>query len=351
MRIVFLANPVEDFLQDLVYHGLASILGPENVVECPPLDRYHLRPPAETRHPQLWFDLPEPPRTTLREAVLAADAVVVGSLRSGIRELVAEVLELEGRPPVVYIDGEDDSDVLAVLPRVDVYFKREILLTGVRNRLREARRRRRDQRERHEADDSPAAPIGIAWASDTRLRPLPLGWVGPLPEPHEREFDVAFLHAPTSEQRAVVRAQLERLAADGYRVRLLGEGERLDWWSYMDVLARSRIGVSVRGLGYDTFRYWEIPAARALLLAEEPRTVIPGNFVDGREAVFAPVGRLVARIPELLAGDADAVARAGHERLLEAHTSVHRAQTVLDAIGELGEKAQSTRGRRPTPIP
>jgi hypothetical protein len=335
VRIVYLANPVEDFLQDLLYHGLASRLGSENVIEFPPLERYHRPAPDDARHPQLWFSFPEPPRVPLREAALSADAVVVGSLRSGIRGLVDEVLDLEGRPPIVYVDGEDDSDVLGVVSRVDVYFKRELLLTGALNRAREIRRRRRDQRERPDVDDPLRAPIGIAWAGDSRLRPLPLGWVGPLPEPGRKEFDVAFLFHPTSPERTVVRSQLERLSADGIRVRLLAEGERLDWWSYMNVLARSRIALAVRGLGYDTFRYWEVPAAGALLLAETPRTLIPGNFAHGREAVFAPLHRLVARIPELLDGDSERIAHAGQERLLAAHTSVNRAQAVLDDLASV----------------
>jgi hypothetical protein len=130
----------------------------------------------------------------------------------------------------------------------------------------------------------------------------------------------------------MVRLQLERLAAEGVRVRMLAEGEQLDWHAYMSVLAASRIGLAVRGLGYDTFRYWELPAAGALLLAETPRTLIPGNFAPAREAVFARVRRLVARIPKLLDGDTESIARAGHARLLAAHTSVHRARTVLDAL-------------------
>jgi hypothetical protein len=332
VRIVYLANPVCDYLQDLLYHGLASILGPEHVVEFPRLDRYHLPPPPDTLHPQLWFAFQDPPRPPFREAVLDADAVVIGSLRSGVRKLVDEVLEIEGRPPIVYVDGEDDSDVLAVLHRVDLYFKRELLLPGLVNRLREANRRRRDRRVREATADSLTARVGVAWAGARRLHPLPLAWVGPLPRAGPKEFDVAFLHAPTSPERAKIRSQLDRLAADGVRVRLLGEGERLDWWSYMDVLAHARIAVSVRGLGYDTFRYWEIPAAGALLLAERPRTLIPGNFADGREAVFAPVGRLVSRIPSLLALDTETIARAGHERLLRAHTSLHRAESVINAL-------------------
>jgi hypothetical protein len=334
LRIAFIANPVYDYLQDAVFHGLASILGPENVVEYPPLERYHAPPPPDARCPQLWLDLPEPPREpSLRETVLSADAVVIGSLREGIRGLVHEIIELRPRPPVVHLDGEDDFFVLGIRSRVDVYCKREILLPGGASVTRElARRVHRLLRSRRENRDPLADPVCVARSRDRRLVPLPLAWVGPLPERRPVEYDVVFLNAPTSHARMVVHEGLERLAAEGVRVRLPAAGERLDWASYIDVLARSRIGVSVRGGGFDTYRYWEVPATGALLLAELPRTVIPGNFVNGDEAVFAPLDRLVSTIPQLLAAGTESIAERGRARLAAAHTSVHRAQTVLDAI-------------------
>jgi Glycosyl transferases group 1 len=337
VRIAFLANPVYDHLQDMVFHGLASILGPENVVEYPPLGRYRSQAPPGAPHPSLWFDFPEPPRASLRETVLSADAVVIGSLRAGIRSLVDEVFELQPRTPVVYLDGEDDFYVLGIRSRVDVYCKREILLPGNRSVVREGVRRvHRRLRRRLENRDPLADPVSVARSRDRGLVPLTFGWPGPLPQRGPTDHDVAFLSNPTSHARALVRSDLERLAAEGIRVRMLAEGERLDWTSYMDVLARSRIGVSVRGGGFDTFRYWEIPAAGALLLAETPRIVIPGNFADGREAVFAPVDRIASRIRDLLTGDTEPIAREGRARLAAAHTSVHRAQTVLSALDALG---------------
>jgi len=337
VRIVFLANPVHDYLQDAVFHGLVTLLGPENVVEVPPLERYHAPPPGDSPHPHLWFDFPEPERPrSFREAVLGADAVVVGSLRSGIRGLVSELLSLRGRPPVAFLDGEDDFYVLGVRPHVDVYLKREIVLPWTASRARDAMRRaHRLARRRKENRDPLADPVSVARAGDPRLVPLPFGWIGRLVDRGPIEHDVAFLVGPTSPLRAHVRAGLERLAAEGVRVRLLQPGERLGWHEYMETIARSRIGVSVRGGGFDTYRYWEVPAAGALLLSEHVRTVIPGNFEPSAEAVFASPRRLVARIPELLERDTEALAAAGRARLAAAHTSAHRARVVLDRLERL----------------
>ena len=63
----------------------------------------------------------------------------------------------------------------------------------------------------------------------------------------------------------------------------------------MQLLARSRIAVSVRGLGYDTYRYWEIPYAGALP-CPSLRNGHSRQLRHGHEAVFAPVDRLVETV-------------------------------------------------------
>ena len=336
VRITFLANPVHDYLQDTVFHGLVSLLGPENVVEFPRLDRYHSPPPDDALHPDLWFEFPEPRRPrTFANAVRSSDAVVIGSLRSGIRALVGDLLAMRHRPPVVFLDGEDDFFVLGVRRHVDLYFKREIVLPGTASRAREVlRRAHRAARKHREHRDPLADPVSVARVGDRRLRPLTFGWLGPTLERRAVDYDVAFLVGPTSPVRIAVQRDLRQLAAEGVRVRLLEPGERLGWHEYMQVLAHSRIGVSIRGGGFDTRRYWEVPAAGAMLLSETPRIVIPSNFVNGREAVMSPPSRLVARIPELLEADIESIAAAGRRRLEAAHLSVHRARTVLDALAE-----------------
>jgi hypothetical protein len=334
VRILFLANPVHDYLQDAVYHGLVSLLGVENVIEYPPLDRYHSPPPNDALYPHVWFDFPEPPRAALPELVGWADAVVLGSLRPGVRSAVDEVLNMTPRPPIALLDGEDDPFVLGVVSHLDFYFKREILTSSVTGLPREVVRRVHSCiRKPFETRDPLRTPIRVARASDRRLIPLPLAWIGPLPVPQPAEFDVAFLSGPTSPVREVVRRQLEQLRADGLRVRLLEEGERLGWHEYTRVLAGSRIGVSVRGGGYDTYRYWETPAVGSALIAEPVRIVIPENFESGREAVFAEADQMAARIRQMLGGDVEAIAAAGRLRLEKSHTSLHRARTVLSVLG------------------
>jgi hypothetical protein len=357
-RIAVIAS-AEDYLQDVVFHGLAMLLGSENVVDYPRVERYHTSRPetvtAAQHWAQLWLDLPEPPRPPLDKLVASSDAVVIGSLHDDGRPVVEEVLRMKTRPPVVFLDGDDSFFVRRIHSNVDVYCKREVVLPGTVTHTRETVRRLHRLARRSESRDPLTDPVAVARASNRRLIPLPFAWIGEPPPRGPIEFDVAFLGSLTTSRmlsrrlthargllrdshdhaRAVLREGLERLAADGFRMRILEPGERLDRQSYLDILSRSRIGVSVRGTGFDTQRYWETPACGALLVAETPRIVIPDNFVSGEDAAFAPLEQLANRIRALLDTDTEPMAAAGRARLEAHHTSVSRAATVLAALATL----------------
>jgi len=97
-------------------------------------------------------------------------------------------------------------------------------------------------------------------------------------------------------------------------------------------LADSRIGLDFFGLGFDTVRYWELPAHGCLLLAERRPIRIPHDYEDGTSAVFFD------DLPDLLEKLAyyDArpdrvaeIAAAGHEHFKRFHTNTARAEQFL----------------------
>lgn len=335
--ILFLAQGRPSYLQDVVYHGLATLLGSENVVEYPPNPRYHGVPDEGVPFRALYFDFPDPARAELRDLVGAADAIVVGSLNDDVIPHVREVLAMRPRPIVAYLDADDSPYVRGVVDHVDVYFKRETFLRP--NRLWARMPARRIYHARNYPDrwgDELRREVGISHRWTRRTVPLPYAMVdhGIVP-PAEWEYDVAFFGSPSHPIRQRVFDAMAELEAEGVRV-LLGVAERRtvkNWFAYLDLLGRSRIGISVRGAGFDTFRYWEIPYAGSLLLAEKPRIVIPRNFEDGREAVFAEPRAMAATVRRLLDEGTDEIAARGREALLARHLSVHRAATVLDALG------------------
>lgn len=340
MRLLYLASDLlPDFLQDLLFHGLVQTLGRDNVTPFPRHVRYEAAAPEGTRYPQLWLGFQPWPERSLEDAVEEADAIVVATLRPPVRELLPRVLALRGRRPLAFVDGEDDPYVRGIVGEADLYFKRETLASARRLRARMPLRRRwHALRRRPTWSDPLARELLVATAADGVV-PLPLGIVdvGYVP-PVRREFDVGFLSTPGNAERAHVLRQVEALRAEGLRV-LTAPATPVGWREYLDLLAGCRVSISVRGLGYDTFRYWEIPYAGSVLLAETPAIVIPANFVDGVEAVFAPRAQLADRARALLLQDTEAIARAGRQALLARHTSIHRARVVLDRLEPLVDGA------------
>jgi hypothetical protein len=337
VRILFLAGRDPDYLQDALYHGLVALLGAENVVDHPENERYHGAGTTDPRMPMLTFDFPRIERPDVRELVHSVDAIVIASLRDTVVDDVRRVLELRRSIPTAFVDGEDHPYIRGIAANVDVYFKREILRRSVLLRARMPLRRLYHRRRHPDLWRDPLRrETAVASARSRSVVPLPFGIIDVGFEPSvEKDVDVSFLASATSPERAGVANAIRDLARDGVVVRSaadLAPPSRLAWPDYMKLLSRSRIGISVRGLGYDTYRYWEIPYAGALLLAEAPRTVIPDNFCDGREAFFTPIERLAERARELLSTDTGAIAEAGRRRLLARHTSVERARTVLERL-------------------
>lgn len=55
---------------------------------------------------------------------------------------------------------------------------------------------------------------------------------------------------------------------------------------YLQELKKVRVALNFRGAGWDTLRYWEIPALAGLMLSEDPGIVIPHNFQHGQHVLF-----------------------------------------------------------------
>jgi hypothetical protein len=362
MKILFLANEIPDFHQDMVCHGLAELLGPENVLVHPRIERYHGPPPADLKVNAMSYpNLPPGPDATLEELAAEADVVVVGCLRGSALSGLREIVRLGVDKPRAALDGLDDPYVRGAIRSVDLYFKRETLVSTARLRIRFPARRLYYAVRPHDMwSDELRLQVAVARLGIPKLVPLPFGVV---PTPFSgvpgRTHDVTFLAAATDPLRARIVEELRAMRDEGYDILIpndpLDEHDRyrfdtrLTWADYMQALSSSRIAVSVRGDGFDTYRYWEIPYAGALLLAETPRTVIPDNFADGVEAVFAEPDRLCDEARRLLDSQAtEPIAAAGRARLTGAHLSRHRAEVVLERLTSVRRRPARARVSPPT---
>ena len=109
--------------------------------------------------------------------------------------------------------------------------------------------------------------------------------------------------------------------------------------AYAIMLRSSRIGLNCFGMGFDTVRYWELPAHGAMLLSERLPIRIPENFVDGESAVFFDtVQELEEKLAYYLAQPEESaeIAAAGADTFV-AGSAIFNAPDYATVIAEMRE--------------
>jgi hypothetical protein len=355
MKVLYLTDPVPDYLADQIYDGLCGVLGGDNVVDFPRKPLYHEpseRVPYLSQRPGHRLTADDV-ASMIRERRI--DLAVVSSPRQGALEAYHSFAGQADCPPVVLLDGEDDALIradVAVSIRAGLYFKREYRTTAKSangNWLSE-KRPQGDGRLNGRIHPLPFSVTAAALSSMT---------------PEERDIDISFVGRASHRKRVRAVNLLRRikgirfeggvyldgsdrrskLAASWLGIataKLLGDPRasdsaqagKLGPEQYRSLLQRSKMALSLRGGGFDTVRYWEIVASKALLVSEPPDIVIPHNFEHGRHAIFCRHDlRDLPSIVRRLRDDDRArmeMAEAGYRHLLEFHTSERRAAYLLD---------------------
>lgn len=285
MRIGVISRGSPDYLIDIVTDGLIRLLGRQNLS----LD-YNARGGWGGQYAILLQGFQGPEPFDIHDA-----DVLIGSVRS--LDAVGAWMKRTGRSRVALIDGEDGPDIRSPWEHsVRVYFKREYL-QGV--------------------DYIPS------------VRPLPFGAIPEKIPDVPRAGNPVFFRAHGS---SPIRSEIgEVLKGLGYPV----PSGRVEKDEYNRDLASSLVGVSARGGGWDTYRYWEVPYFGTALLSQRLGIVIPDDFEEGREAAFFSG---MVDFKEKLTGmlkqpeETAAMGRRARERCLKRHMSIHRAQAVLEAL-------------------
>jgi len=355
MRILYLTDPCPDYLADLLYVGLCRTIGPERVVDYPYKTVYH--DPLQRVH-----YVPQILGRSYREEEVAAllqdkqfDLAILSSPRRGTITAWESLSRCGAMPPLVLIDGEDDTTLrqeLFHLYQCALYFKREY------------------RRHRHVEVCGRVRRFSASWADaalSQRMHPLPLAvaletiptvpalqrdvdvsYAARVSHPKRRQAVEMLRHALGTRFQGGIYAEAEdrqSITLSGFPrflMKLKGDpvvtadqrGTKLSQAEYYALLGRSKMALSIRGGGFDTLRYWEIVASGALLLSEQPDIEIPKNFVHGRHALFfRPDLSNLVDLVRTYASDAQAcaaMAAEGHKHLLQYHTCERRAEYVLE---------------------
>jgi len=240
----------------------------------------------------------------------AADLIIIGS-NSGVDY---HLLEGVNNPRIVAVDGSDHAAFeVPAITRIKAVFKRELC----------------------EADKNPADncvyPLPFAaeqrYFTKSTTKDLLVSFVANMdtnPLRHSvhtrllNRTDSAIFSGSTNERTYSVTAP---------------RSNAIETPTYRQLLARSRISVSVPGAGYDCARYWEIPAAKAMLFTYTPDIVIPNPFTDGINCVtFSSMSEFEEKLDHYLSHPAriTEIAEAGYDHLLAHHTTARRAAYFLD---------------------
>lgn len=286
MKVGIISKGSPDYLIDIVADGLIRLLGRQNVS----LD-YNARGGWGGQFVHLFKDFAGPEPFDIHDS-----DVLVASVRS--ETAMSEWMQKTGKNKVACIDGEDDPTLRNhIVPRVKAYFKREYL-KGL-------------------ACPGNVHPLPFAAIPEEVIENVP-----------QRQYPVFYLGNPSHHDRLWVAGALTSMGFMPLNIRF----EKAE---YNKFLMGSMIGISARGGGWDTYRYWETPYFGAMLLSQRLDIVIPGDFVEGTEAVFySGPDELKTKLRESLADPARTkkIADAGKAACRERHLSIHRAKTVLEKI-------------------
>ena len=111
---------------------------------------------------------------------------------------------------------------------------------------------------------------------------------------------------------------------------------------YLQELARCKVVLNFRGVGFDTMRYWEVPAVGSFMISQRPKFMIPNNFEHEKHVVFCQddLSDLIGLCEYYLKNDEarEQIAVNGKNHLLKYHTDVKRAEYIIQTIRNVHNK-------------
>lgn len=276
------------------------------------------------------------------------DAVIATSLRWDIIDIVS-MAQKNAPERLYFIDGEDDPFIRSIYKYARLYFKREKLLnpTMANNLARPYGYIRHaawvtigNKKKEHLLKLLKNKEIcGLSLQSRRQdIRSISLTTTIKKSEPYSKKrYDVCFF--ATGGKSNPFRARFAKLLTDyclihGYKA-YVNLSKRLPYEQYTQIIRQSRVALSLRGLGWDTVRYWDIPSLGTCLFSEYLPIEIKNNFVEGKEAVFfKDFGDFAKKFEWVLNDNWQSIARNGKRKFEHYHTPGHRAEYLLNSINE-----------------
>ncbi|MDF1881090.1 glycosyltransferase family 1 protein [Sulfurimonas sp. MAG313] len=326
MKILYVNKSKFDYMQDFIYSGLVKVIGAENIIESPWNLNFHWNYRV---YPKNIGEC----KGTLFKSVLSKlsqkpfDVVIVSSCYPDTIRHYFEILpSIPSDVVTVFIDGGDRPEVGGDFDRLggmDVYenvlsqrpfdliFKREYLL---------------DKKY-----DENVYPLTMCF--DFRNIPPLKGTF---------KYDVAFWAVESHEIRTkvldLIQNKFDCENNGTIKSQVMKKYKRKGMF-YLQELSACKIGLNFRGAGWDTLRYWEIPALGGFMISQRPQIKIDNDYVDGEDIVYCKddLSNLVELCDYYLSHDSERekIAAKAKERTMKYHTNINRADYILEKINEL----------------
>lgn len=337
LRILFLTHPLPSYVTDLLLHGLRKLLG-SNVIDYPRKDSLYsghlLGVSIEDESCPQWF--PNDNASIDRDDILR-------KVRTGYFNYIIFDLRL-----VVDIKANQYG-------YADFYF----------NGIRSIPLFQDDQYELPnglvliDGEDYPSAvPMGPyvicrreTSCSDYNI-PLPMAlpeeisaWIKTFDKTPKR-YSIGFIGSSREFYHGGSRADILQVLSNRYKdtcfketalpSQLIPRPEgRLNREDYYVTMQSCKIVLSLRGEGYDTFRFWENAAMNAVHVSQSMPLLIPNDFTHNVN-IFkcANINELIRTIDNILDGDVDSetIIKQSHLHLERFHTTTKRAAYLLEEL-------------------
>lgn len=328
MKILYINSDRFDYLQDIVYSGLVKTIGSKNI---------H----TTSFNKSYFFNVKKYPKNLgynkgtlisfLKNKFLQFNynAVIIASTKKLPFEIYCKLAhKIPQHCPVVFLDGGDVAEIGGDLKRIghpnlfreainkrpfDIIFKREML------------------KDTNYASNVHPCPFAFNFDRVKNVKPV-----------LHKKYDVSFWAGETHEARKKTFSLLEgKYDCDENgtsRKNSLKNFKRIGNF-YFEELKRCRIVLNLRGGGWDTLRFWEIPAIGSFMLSQKLNIVIPNDFKDGVNIINFEddFNDLYDKIDYYLKNDIERekIALSGFQHLCKYHTDSIRAEYVLKKIEEL----------------
>lgn len=327
MKVLFIGSRSYDYMQDIVYSGLIKTLGFKNVIEFRWNKKYHL---PHKKYPKNlgYFKNSIIPSIILNRRNY--DLVILAATKpDSFNSYIKIAHRISPEIPVIWIDGGDKAEVGGDLERLG------------KPHLLDKARTLRDfdiifKREMKTNKEYSANVLPLTFGFNLDRLPKKISGI--------KKYDVAFWAGESHPIRTKVFDILKnKFDCDSNGT---SKGVTLSSFPrkgefYLEELSACKINLSFRGGGFDTLRYWEIPAVRSMLLSEPADIIIENDFIDEKHAIFCDplADDLVDLCNYYLKENTkrEKITVNGEQHLHRFHTDIQRAKFIINKVNKLGK--------------